>query len=71
MNLTSTANYQIFPTYYIYKAGIFQYAIYQVSPSTITEPMYSGSQLVPPHFIEVAPEVFEYGKSNIGRRNSQ
>ncbi len=50
VNITSPANYQIFPTYYIYVNGILQTAdtIQQVSVPTITEPIYQNSQLVPP-----------------------
>jgi hypothetical protein len=50
VNITNSANYQIFPTYYIYVNGTLQPqdTIYQVSVPTITEPIYQNSQLVPP-----------------------
>jgi hypothetical protein len=49
VNITSPANYQIFPTYYVYVNGVLNpnYTITQSSVSTITGSAYQNSQLTP------------------------
>jgi hypothetical protein len=49
VNITSPANYQIFPTYYVYVNGELEsaYTRVQTSVSTIVEPIYQNSQLLP------------------------
>jgi hypothetical protein len=50
VNITNSANYQIFPTYYVYVNKVLQtsYTRVQTSVSTITQPIYQNSQLLPP-----------------------